>query len=247
MLGERLMPKLVKLLDGPAVSYGKGAIVGVSGEMEHGGACGHPMVGKPMRAAIGGGKAVIGSNVKVAAAGTLLDVPLGHKDDSSSFPHFDTIMVSVADAPRPDEILVVMAIADGGRLRNRAGPSRSDRANSSSRCQTSDGFTSVSRKFRSSSVAQWRRTGLDHARLPQSQRAPRRTLGEYPAIRLESNLPDSEISGSLVAANTLLLLQRAAEGRRTEADCDRQPVPRYVEEMCWIIEWPDYDKDELVR
>jgi hypothetical protein len=79
MLGERLMPELVKLLDGPAVSYGKGAIVGVVGEMEHGGACVHPMLGKPMRAAIGGGKAVIGSNVKVAAAGALLDVPLGHR------------------------------------------------------------------------------------------------------------------------------------------------------------------------
>jgi hypothetical protein len=121
MLGERLMPELVKLLDGPAVSYGKGAIVGVAGEMEHGGACVHPMLGKPMRAAIGGGKAVIGSNVKVAAAGALLDVPLGHKDDSWSFPHFDTVTVLVADAPRPDEILVVMAIADGGRLRNRCG------------------------------------------------------------------------------------------------------------------------------
>jgi hypothetical protein len=121
MLGERLMPELVKLLDGPAVSYGEGAIVGVAGEMEHGGACVHPMLGKPMRAAIGGGKAVIGSNVKVAAAGALLDVPLGHKDDSWSFPHFDTITISVADAPRPDEILVVMAIANGGRLRNRCG------------------------------------------------------------------------------------------------------------------------------
>src|ERR1700758_5369091 len=121
MLGERLMPDLVKLLDGPAVSYGKGALVGVDGEMEHGGACVHPMLGKPMRSAIGGGQALISSNVKVAAAGTTLDVPLGHKDDSWSFPHFDTITVSVADAPRPDEILVVMAIADGGRLRNRCG------------------------------------------------------------------------------------------------------------------------------
>ena len=64
---------------------------------------------------------VIGSNVKVAAAGAILDVPLGHKDDPWSFLHFDTITVSVADAPRPDEILVVMAIADGGRLRNRCG------------------------------------------------------------------------------------------------------------------------------
>src|ERR1700724_3109490 len=121
MLGEQLMPELVKLLDGSAVSYGKGALVGVNGEMEHGGACVHPMLGKPMRAAIGGGKAVISSNVKVAAAGASLDVPLGHKDDFWSFPHFDTITVSVADAPRPNEVLVVLAIADGGRLRDRCG------------------------------------------------------------------------------------------------------------------------------
>jgi len=94
MLGERLMPEFVKLLGGPAVSYGKGALVG---------------------------KAVISSNVKVAAAGASLDVPLGHKDDSWSFPHFDTITASVADAPRTNAILVVMAIADGGRLQNRCG------------------------------------------------------------------------------------------------------------------------------
>jgi Amino acid synthesis len=120
-LGERLMPELARLLDRPAVSYGKGALVGVAGEMEHGGACVHPMIGRPMRAAVGGGQAVISSNVKVAGPGTPLDVPLGHKDDSWSFAHFDTITVMVADAPRPDEIVVVMAIADGGRLLNRCG------------------------------------------------------------------------------------------------------------------------------
>lgn len=120
-LGERLMPQLIEMLDGPAVSYGKGALVGVAGEMEHGGACVHPMLGRPMRAALGGGQAVIGSNVKIAAPGTLLDVPLGHKDNPWSFEHFDTVTVSVADAPRPDEIVVVIAIADGGRLHNRCG------------------------------------------------------------------------------------------------------------------------------
>jgi len=120
-LGERLMPELLRLLDGRAVSYGKGAIVGVAGEMEHGGACVHPMLGRPMRAALGGGQAVIGSNVKVAGPGTPIDVPLGHKDDPWSFEHFDTITVAVADAPRPDEIAVVLAIADGGRLNNRCG------------------------------------------------------------------------------------------------------------------------------
>src|SRR6201988_3146556 len=60
LLWERLMPELMKLLDGPAVSYGKGAIVGVAGEMEHGGACVHPMLGQPMPAAVGGGEAGAG-------------------------------------------------------------------------------------------------------------------------------------------------------------------------------------------
>ena len=120
-LGERMMAELVHLLGGPAVSYGKGALVGVNGEMEHGAACIHPTLGKPMRAALGGGQALIPSNVKVAAAGTALDIPLGHKDDSWSFDHFDTLTVSLADSPRPDEILVVMAIADGGRSHPRSG------------------------------------------------------------------------------------------------------------------------------
>jgi Amino acid synthesis len=120
-LGDMLMPELTALLGAPAISYGKGALVGVHGEMEHGGACVHPMLGRPMRSAIGGGKAVIPSNVKVAAAGAALDLPLGHKDDPWSFPHFDTMTVTVADAPRPDEIVVALALADGGRLNNRCG------------------------------------------------------------------------------------------------------------------------------
>jgi amino acid synthesis protein len=68
-----------------------------------------------------GGDILISSNVKVAAAGASLDVPIGHKNDSWSFSHFDTITVSVADAPRSDEILVVMPIVDGRLLRNRCG------------------------------------------------------------------------------------------------------------------------------
>ena len=60
-------------------------------------------------------------HVKVAAAGASPHVPLGYRDDSWPFPHFDTITVSVAGAPRSNEALVVMAIADGGRLRNRCG------------------------------------------------------------------------------------------------------------------------------
>jgi|SRR5580700_196924 hypothetical protein len=120
-LGEQLMPDLVRLLQRSPVSYGKGAIVGINGEFEHGGACIHPMLGKPMRAAVGGGKAVIPSNVKVTACGASLDVPLSHKDDSWSFDHFDTITVSMPDAPRPDEIVVVLVVADGGRPHPRCG------------------------------------------------------------------------------------------------------------------------------
>ncbi|MSO84701.1 MAG: amino acid synthesis family protein [Rhodospirillales bacterium] len=120
-LGEKLMADAVKLLAGPPVSYGKAAIVGVAGDMEHGGATVHPKLGKPMRAAVGGGKALIPSNVKVAAVGAAIDLPLGHKDEPWSFDHFDTLTVMVADAPRPDEIVVCMAVSDGPRPNPRCG------------------------------------------------------------------------------------------------------------------------------
>ena len=120
-VGRQLVPELVAALRGPAVSYGKAAIVGLAGEMEHGGACIHPKLGKPMRDAIGGGKAVIPSNCKVGPPGTAIDVPLGHKDEPFSFPHFDTMTLLVPDSPRPDEIVVIMALADGGRPFPRVG------------------------------------------------------------------------------------------------------------------------------
>jgi hypothetical protein len=120
-LGEQLMDEAVAQLPGAPVSYGKGAIVGLAGDLEHGGAMIHPKLGKPMRAAVGGGKALIPSNAKVAAAGASLDVPLGHKDDPWSFDHFDTVTVTIADAPLFDEIVLVMAVADGGRPHPRVG------------------------------------------------------------------------------------------------------------------------------
>jgi hypothetical protein len=123
-LGETLMPDLVRRLPHPATSYGKAAIVGVAGDFEQGGALIHPKLGKPMRAAVGGGEAIISSNVKVAPAGTAIDVPLAHKDDIWSFDHFDTMTVMVADAPRPDEIAVIMIAADGGRVVPRLGKGR---------------------------------------------------------------------------------------------------------------------------
>ncbi|MEZ5856091.1 MAG: amino acid synthesis family protein [Hyphomicrobiaceae bacterium] len=120
-VGDLLAGELAGLLGGPAVAYGKAAIVGTSGEKEHGGAAIHPMLGKPMRAAIGGGKAVIPSNVKVGGMGCSIDVPIGHKDNVWSFDHFDTISVMVGDAPRADEIAVILVLADGGRAMPRCG------------------------------------------------------------------------------------------------------------------------------
>ena len=120
-LGERLMGDAVKMLSGSPVSYGKAAIVGLAGDMEHGGAMIHPKLGKPMRSAVGGGKALIPSNAKVAGVGVSIDLPLGHKDEAWSFDHFDTMTVMVADAPRPDEIVLCMAVSDGSRPHPRVG------------------------------------------------------------------------------------------------------------------------------
>lgn len=120
-LGAEFAPQLVGLLPGPPVSYGKAAVVGVNGDMEHGGAMIHPRLGAPMRAAAGGGAAVISSNVKVGAPGTVIDLPLGHKDNPWSFDHFDTMPLCLPDAPRPDEILFCLAYADGGRPIPRCG------------------------------------------------------------------------------------------------------------------------------
>jgi hypothetical protein len=123
-LGALLMKRVVDALGGQPVSYGKAAIVGVFGDVEHGAAIIHPRLGKPMREAVGGGEAIIPSNAKVAPPGSRIDVPLGHKDNVWSFDHFDTMTVMVPDAPRPDEIVVVMAVADGGRPRPRVGKGR---------------------------------------------------------------------------------------------------------------------------
>jgi hypothetical protein len=120
-LGVALMPKLISMLRTSPVSYGKGALVGVDGDMEHGGATVHPKLGKPMREACGTGEAVIPSNVKLAPVGGALDLPLGHKDNSWSFDHFDTMSIMIGDAPKPNEIVVVMGVADGGRPHPRVG------------------------------------------------------------------------------------------------------------------------------
>jgi amino acid synthesis protein len=118
-LGDLLVRKALSVLPNPPVAYGKAAIVGVDGDMEHGVAIVHPRMGKPVRDAIGGGKALIPSNVKVAAAGTLIDVPLGDRDDPWLFDNIDTMTVMVPGAPRSDEIVVILVLSDSGRPRPR--------------------------------------------------------------------------------------------------------------------------------
>ncbi len=118
-LGERLAREALVALPNPPVCYGKAALVGLDGDVEHAAAIIHPRMGRPMREVIGGGKAIIPSNVKVATAGTAIDVPLADRDDVWQFDNIDTITVMVPDAPKPREIVVVVALSDGGRPRPR--------------------------------------------------------------------------------------------------------------------------------
>ncbi|MEO1190723.1 MAG: amino acid synthesis family protein [Pseudomonadota bacterium] len=123
-LGETYAPELVALLDRPVRAYGKAGIVGVEGDIEQAAALLHPKLGKPLRAAVGGGEALIPSTTKVAACGASIDVPLGHKDEIWSFNELDCMTLSVGDAPRPREIVMIMAVSDGTRPRPRVGKGR---------------------------------------------------------------------------------------------------------------------------
>ncbi len=120
--GGALGKMAVELLgDKPVHSYGKGAVVGTAGEMEHAAAILHPKLGKPLREIVGGGKAVIASSKKRGAAGTTIDVPLHYKDAVFVRSHYDAMTVSVPDAPFPDEILCAIVVTDGGRPWPRVG------------------------------------------------------------------------------------------------------------------------------
>lgn len=102
-------------------SYGKAAIVGLRGELEHGGAILHPKLGAPFRKALGRGLALIPSVKKRGPAGCTIDVPLNHKDAAFIRSHFDGMTISVEDAPLPDEILVALVVTDSGRPLPRIG------------------------------------------------------------------------------------------------------------------------------
>ncbi|TYC61720.1 amino acid synthesis family protein [Rhodobacterales bacterium] len=102
-------------------SYGKAAMVGEAGEIEHAAAILHPRLGAPLRDVLGGGKALVPSSKKMGGPGDMLDVPLGHKDAAYVRSHFDGMPVRIADGPRDDEILVAIALAPTGRPLPRVG------------------------------------------------------------------------------------------------------------------------------
>jgi Amino acid synthesis len=120
LLGERAVAAL-GITPGDAESYGKAAIVGEDGELEHAAAILHPKLGAPLRLAVEKGAALVPSAKKRGGMGTAIDVPLGHKDAAFVRSHFDAMEIRVPDAPRRDEIVVVVVVTDSGRPLPRIG------------------------------------------------------------------------------------------------------------------------------
>ena len=123
-LGKLLGEKCVEALGiqpHQAESYGKAAIVGEGGELEHAAAILHPKLGAPLREAVEKGAALVPSSKKIGGLGTAIDVPLGHKDAAFVRSHFDAIEARVSDAPRANEIVVAVAVTDSGRPLPRIG------------------------------------------------------------------------------------------------------------------------------
>ncbi|KAF5090669.1 Amino acid synthesis [anaerobic digester metagenome] len=120
-LGDHLSKIAAKYLNGKIETYGKGAIIGLNGELEHGAAILHPKLGKPMRDAIGGGKSIIPSAKKVGPAGTALDVPLHFVDAAFVRTHYGAMEVRLHDAPKCEEIVVALVFSNGGRPHPRIG------------------------------------------------------------------------------------------------------------------------------
>jgi hypothetical protein len=123
-LGALLGQKCVQALGiapGAAQSYGKAAIVGEAGELEHAAAILHPKLGAPLRKAVDKGAALVPSAKKLGGLGTAVDVPLGHKDAAFVRSHFDAMEARVSDAPRANEIVVAVVVTDSGRPLPRVG------------------------------------------------------------------------------------------------------------------------------
>jgi len=127
-LGALLAKKATEALGAPGESFGKAAIVGEAGELEHAAALLHPKLGAPLRAALGGGKAIIPSAKKSGGPGTAIDVPLHFKDAAFVRTHYDAMEVRVPDAPRAGEIVLAIVVTDGGRPHPRVGGLTRDEA-----------------------------------------------------------------------------------------------------------------------
>jgi len=127
-LGAILAKRATEALGAPAESYGKAAIVGEAGEYEHAAALLHPKLGAPLRAAVGGGKAIIPSAKKLGGPGTAVDVPLHFKDAAFVRSHYDAMEIRVVDAPRANEIVLAIVVTDGGRPHPRIGGLTKDEA-----------------------------------------------------------------------------------------------------------------------
>ena len=120
-LASVLGRRCAEALDGRVDSYGKAGLVGTAGEQEHANAFLTSAFGDALRHAVGGGAAWITSTTKVAATGAVIDVPLAFKDEIWVRSHYDTITFTIPDAPRPDEIVVIAAAANRGRINARLG------------------------------------------------------------------------------------------------------------------------------
>ena len=122
-LGLRMARKLLEALGGDPKSvegYGKGAIVGEAGELEHA-ALWHAPGGYVMRDVLGGAKAIVPSTKKVGGPGTRLDIPVTHVNASYVRSHFDAIEVGLSDAPKANEMVVALVMTTGARVHARAG------------------------------------------------------------------------------------------------------------------------------
>ena len=120
MLGQKCVQAL-GIAPGQAHSYGKAAIVGEGGELEHAAAILHPKLGAPLRQAVEKGAALVPSAKKCGGMGAAIDVPLGHKDAAFVRSHFDAMEARVSDAPRAAEIVVAVVVTDSGRPLPRIG------------------------------------------------------------------------------------------------------------------------------
>jgi hypothetical protein len=119
-LGDELMRRCQEALDDPVEAYGKGGIVGERGELEHIAAVLHPKFGAPTRGRVGG-VSILPSVKKRAAMGATLDIPVHHIKAMLVRSHFDAVEVRVPDAPAADELLLALAVTNGGRPFARVG------------------------------------------------------------------------------------------------------------------------------